>query len=538
MDVVDALDRRRRTITSYCASRHVRLLLLRKASALDLAFCDDPESSDQMDNAMQQERIYVLALQSTTWLRTMLQLVGKATLLWVLHRLAPVVMLLVALPEAAVAGAAIRATHQVRTSHAADRRMAEYISELLTSRAAAMETRVFGLQSTLLDPFAQCTGRLLDDTRHAEDIRTRGLAGVSPLAAAGAAAVGAYVIHRALQGGITVGDVTMYLGAALGVWSSAELLLRSGASAYGSSLFVDDLSAFLDLDGTRTEEALATRAEGDGSQAAGPSSLPHGIELRDVSFRYPKSERVAMRGANLRIAAGETVAIVGCNGAGKTTLVKLLCRLHDPSEGEVFLDGVALPRHDLPDVRRHLSIIFQDFVRYSFTVAENVGFGDVEHLGDRPRLAAAADKAGAAEMILGLPRSWDNPLGRDFPDGVELSTGQWQMIALARAFMRDARVQVLDEPTASLDAVAEQEVFSRFSELTRGRTPILISHRSSTDRMADRIIVLDRGRVAEQGSHRELLGLGGLYATMHHAQGERYVDGAQPGIEDSAQPKD
>ncbi len=530
-NLASLLQNRSNTIAGRLASLHVRKMLLRKASRLDLAHYDDPEHLDQMNNALQQERVARLAYMVTGCAQTLLQLLASMALLAALHPLAPVLMLLVTLPEAVVAGSATRESYVRWTDRATVRRMAEYITELLGSRVAAMEIRVFGLQPLLIGRFADCWRRLIDDDRRVEDLRARGLATVSLVSTAGAAAIGAYTIHQALHGVITVGDVTMYLGAAMAVWSGSGYLLRTGALAYENSLFLDNLFGFLDMDETSIEGCLAPGTD----ELAVPRPMQKSIEFKNVSFSYPKSEAPTLKDLSLRIRAGDTVAIVGCNGAGKTTLVKLLCRLYDPTEGEVLLDGVPLQSYELSDLRRQFSIIFQDFVRYPFTVAENVGLADLEHLADRERLETAAGKAGATELIAGLPEAWDTCLGRVFAGGVELSTGQWQRIALARAFMRDAQVQVLDEPTASLDALAEQDIFTRFSELTRGHTSILISHRFSTVRMADHIIVLDDGRVPEQGTHSQLMAREGLYARMFRAQAERYVDGPEAGASSVAE---
>lgn len=523
-----ALDERSRSTVSRCAAAHARLLLLRKAASLDVAFYDDPAHFDLMSNAMQQERASRLTYSVSGWLRTLLQLVGSLVLLSGLHALAPAVMLLVVLPEAVVAGSASRMAHALWTTRAPDRRMAEYVSGLLASREAAMEIRAFGLQDTLLERFSLCWGRIMGDERQVESLRARGLFAASLLAAVGAATVGGYAVYGALQGVVTVGDLTMYLGAATAVWRGADLLLRSGAVAYENSLFLESMFSFLDMDEAELEGCL-DRADHLAQQQQVPCPIRHGIEFREVGFQYPGTESYALRNVSFRVPPGDTVAIVGPNGAGKTTVVKLLCRLYDPTEGDVLMDGVPLRRYDLSALRSQFSIICQDFVRYPLSVADNVGFGDPRNAHDPVRLDSAALRAGVTELIQGLPQGWDTCLGRIFPGGVELSTGQWQRIALARAFMRDAQVQVLDEPTASLDALAEHDLFSRFADLAGRRTCVLISHRFSTVKMADLIVVLDGGRVVEQGSHGELMALRGLYASMFRAQADRYGASEPPG---------
>jgi ATP-binding cassette subfamily B protein len=253
-----------------------------------------------------------------------------------------------------------------------------------------------------------------------------------------------------------------------------------------------------------------------------PVEIRQGIEFRDVSFKYDGHAEFVLRHVNLTIRPGEKIALVGPNGAGKTTLIKLMTRLYDPTEGQILLDGVDLRDYDLHELRRRIGVIFQDFVRYHLAAAENVGFGQIEALEDRPRIVGAATKSGAHPVISALPEGYDTTLGRWFSKGRDLSGGEWQKIALARAFMRDCEVIVLDEPTAALDAENEFKVFQQFRELTEDKIAVLISHRFSTVRMADRIYVIERGEITERGTHAELLAQGGTYARLFTMQAESY----------------
>ena len=253
-----------------------------------------------------------------------------------------------------------------------------------------------------------------------------------------------------------------------------------------------------------------------------PAPICHGIEFRNVSFCYPGSDVFVLRNINLHIQPNERIALVGLNGAGKTTLIKLLTRLYDPTDGQVLIDGVDIRDYDLKSLYQRFGIIFQDFVRYQFSVRENIGFGQVDALDDITRIRDAADRGGASSIIEDLPQGYDTMLGRRWEKGAELSGGQWQKIALARAFMREAEVLVLDEPTSALDAEAEYEVFRRFGELIEDRIAVLISHRFSTVRMADRIAVLSAGKILELGSHAELIQLDGVYARLFNFQAEGY----------------
>ena len=241
-----------------------------------------------------------------------------------------------------------------------------------------------------------------------------------------------------------------------------------------------------------------------------------------MSFRYPESERGVLDGVSFRFSRGERIALVGENGAGKTTLVKLLARLYDPSEGRILLDGIDLRDYDVDSLRHEIGVIFQDYMRYDMQAGENIGFGRIDELADEARVMSAAGKSLAAEVVEDLPQKYRQMLGRRFEGGMDLSTGQWQKISLARAYMRDAQILILDEPTASLDARAEFSVYQRFVDLTAGKMAVLISHRFSTVRMADRILVLENGRIAEQGSHQQLVALGGKYAELFELQAAGY----------------
>jgi ATP-binding cassette subfamily B protein len=332
---------------------------------------------------------------------------------------------------------------------------------------------------------------------------------------AAAAVFGSLVViaHRTVAGGITLGAMIMYFQAFQRGLGFIQQLLAGLAGLYEDSLFLNNLFEFLDL---------KPRLISPGHPEAFPKVIRRGIEFDGVGFTYPSCGRAALTEVNLTIAPGEIVALVGNNGSGKSTLVKLLCRLYDPDRGAIRIDEVDLRRLGTDSLRREIGVLFQDWAPYYVTARENIWFGNVALRPDDPRIAAAAGLAGAGEMISGLPRGYDTVLGRWFEEGVELSYGQWQTIALARAFAREAQIVILDEPSSSLDAATEAGLFDRFRELAAGRTAILISHRFSSVRMADRIVVMAEGRIVEAGSHAELMERQGKYAGMFNLQARHY----------------
>jgi ATP-binding cassette subfamily B protein len=312
---------------------------------------------------------------------------------------------------------------------------------------------------------------------------------------------------------LTLGTLTFLAGAFSRSRAYIEKILSSVSEMSEQTLYLKDLFDFFEM-----QPQISSPAD----PVPAPRPIREGFRFENVAFAYPGATRTVLHDIDLRIAKGEKIALIGANGAGKTTLVKLLSRLYEPTRGRILLDGVDLRDYAVEDLRREIGVIFQDYMRYDLLVKENIGFGNLDRLTDRSAIETAARKGQAAEMIARLPENYEQVIGRRFDGGVNLSGGEWQKIALARAYMRDAQVLILDEPTATLDARAEYEVFLRFAELTQGRTSVLISHRFSTVRMADRILVLSGGEISEQGSHQELVGAGGLYAELFELQAAGY----------------
>ena len=448
---------------------YAQQLILAKAATLDIAFYETPAFFDQMENARRESnRAHNLAVLSVMAISGVVSAVTMLGLLLKIHFAAVLVLLVVTAPQVIVGGHYSGRHYALLAGHTRNRRMADYLSGLLGSRHAVKEIRIFGLHEELLRRFRDYWHSFTLDLGRLQFAQGRAMFFLGVLSMAGTAAIWTYAVFMAVQGRLTVGDVALAFQAAEGSRGSLDRLFQDLGMFYEHTVFAGNLFRFLDLDPEGIEGALAPSPE---SPFQVPRPLGVGIEFRNVSFHYPHSDRLVLKNLSFGIEASETVAIVGENGAGKTTLVKLLARFYDPTEGAISLDGRDLREYDLEDLRRQIGIIFQDFVRYDLSAQENVGFGQVEFSNHLERVRAAAEKAGAREMIEHLPKGFDTILGRTFDEGVDLSGGEWQKVALSRAFMRDAQILVLDEPTAALDALAEYEIYKRFASLTADRRP-------------------------------------------------------------------
>ncbi|HEX7593413.1 MAG TPA: ABC transporter ATP-binding protein, partial [Anaerolineae bacterium] len=402
---------------------------------------------------------------------------------------------------------------RVLSWRAPEARKLSYLEYLLTDYDSVKEIRLFGLGEPLLGRYANLFWTFLQQDQSIAQKRSFASFGWGLLATLSYYAAYAWIVFNAVGNLITLGDMTLYLGIFRSSQSMFEAIFNGLSELYENGLFMSNLFTFLEL---QPQMIVAARP------VPVPSDIRQGIEMRHVSFKYTGHDEYALHDVNLKINPGEKIALVGPNGAGKTTLIKLLTRLYDPTEGQILLDGVDLRDYDLRELRQRIGVIFQDFVRYHLAASENVGFGQIEALDDRPRIVRAAEKSGAHPLITALPEGYETTLGRWFSKGRDLSGGEWQKIALARAFMRDCRVLVLDEPTAALDAENELKGFQQFRELAEDKIAVLISHRFSTVRMADHIYVIERGQITEQGTHGELLAQGGTYARLFTLQAESY----------------
>jgi ATP-binding cassette subfamily B protein/ATP-binding cassette subfamily C protein len=497
---------------------HVNTLILDKAATLELRHFEDADTYDKMQNARREASVRPLSLvlELASLGQQLLILATYAALLARLSWWSTLVIVAASLPaffaEARFSGESFR----LNSWRAPEGRRQNYLEWILTRDSHVKEVKIFGLAPLVLGRY-----RALFDKFYGEDRRLalrKSAAGLVLGALSLLAFYASYLFmaDRAAQARITLGDLTLYLVAFRQGQAAIQSALASIGGLYEDGLFVSNLFTYLDIPTTGESPRARPKTATKGRSQE--------IEFRDVAFRYPGSDREALHGVNLRIEPGEKLALVGDNGAGKSTLIKLLLRLYDPTQGAILYGGVDLRDFDPRDLRDRIGVLFQDYVKYQFTALENVGLGEVRAIADRPRIDAAVDRAGARAVVDELPQKLDTMLGGWFEEGHELSGGQWQKIALARAFMReDAELLVLDEPTASLDAEAEHDLFLRLKALAGDRSAILISHRFSTVRTADRIAVLQGGRIAELGSHEALLAKDGRYAHLFRLQASGYL---------------
>ena len=495
-------------------TRHISIRVMKHASQLDLIAYEDPVFYDRLERARVQATDRLGMIQSIG--RLVQQVITAASLSISILLFSPWLLLLLV---GGILPAFLGESHFAFLGYALNfrqtpiRRQLDYLRVLGGSREAAKELKLFGLKDFLVERFSRLSDEIY--VNNVNLARRRLLAGsfLSMIGTAGYYAAYVYVIWRTVSGAISLGTFTFLAGAIVQASSNIQQVFSTLSSIADQALFLTDLLAFFQMEPTIKTKPTALPA---------PRPIVRGFEFRDVTFTYPGVSRRVLNGLNFHLHAGERVALIGENGEGKTTLVKLMTRLYDPSEGQILLDGIDLREYDLDDLYREIGVIFQDFMRYEMTARENIAVGQIAARDNLRMLKAAAVKSMANEVIERLPHDYDQMLGRRFESGVDLSGGEWQKVALARAYLRDAQVLILDEPTAALDARSEFEVFKRFAELTSGKTALFISHRFSTVRMADRIVLLENGRIAEDGSHDELSRLGGKYAEMFELQAASY----------------
>jgi len=503
------------SLQSDLLSNYISVRLMEKANALDLSYFENAQFYDKLENARREAgyRPSQMVTQLFGLLRSTVTLVSVIGVLASLSWWLVLLVVAVSIPSFIYQAKYSGQFFTLLTGRAPDQRRLNYLSYLLTTDSPVKELRIFGLHGTLLERYRQIFAKFYKENR---DLTVRRTASQFALGALGTVVSGLtyiYVVLEVIAGHITVGGLTLYYQAFQQSQSQVSNILSGIGSTYENSLFLSNLFAFLAY-----APELPVRAD----PLPVPTPIREGIVLDHVSFKYPGTEKWVLEDISFAIRPGETVALVGANGAGKTTLVKLLTRLYDPTEGRITIDGIDLRDFDPAALRSRVGVIFQDYVKYQLTAGENIGFGRIEAIADTGRIERSAVEAGAEAVIAALPQGYETPLGRWFQDGQELSIGQWQKVALARAFMRDADLLILDEPTSSLDVRSEYEVFQAFGDLTEGKMAVLISHRFSTVRMAGRIVVIEDGRVIENGTHDELILHGGRYTELFDMQAASY----------------
>jgi ATP-binding cassette subfamily B protein len=495
-------------------TRHVGIEVMRHAAELDLIAYEDPLFYDRLERARVQATDRLVMIQAIG--RLVQQAITTITLSVSIMLFSPWLMLLLI---AGVLPAFLGESHFAFLGYAKNfrqtpmRRQLDYLRILGGSKEAAKELKLFGLKKFLLQRFTRLSDEIYDENVSLS--RRKLLAGslLSMIGTMGYYSAYVFVIWRTVAGALSIGTLTFLTGAIQQASSNIQQIFSTLAGIGDQALFVTDLLAFFEMKPTIQSKPNALPA---------PRPIVQGVEFRNVSFSYPGNSRRVLDQINFQLHTNERLALIGENGQGKTTIVKLITRLYDPTEGQILLDGVDLREYDLEDLHREIGVIFQDFMRYEMTASENIAIGRIEEINNLDLLKGAAQKSLADHTIGRLPLGYNQMLGRRFEQGVDLSGGEWQKVALARAYLRDAQLLILDEPTAALDARSEFEVFHRFAELTAGKMALFISHRFSTVRSADRILVLDNGRIAEEGTHDQLASLGGRYAEMFEMQASSY----------------
>jgi len=509
----------------------IQLMVMEKAASLDLPFYEDAASYDLLRRA-QNDSINRPVLMIATAFGLLQTALTFVTMIAVLVGVSPLLALLALVSPipAFIADTRYgwRGYNIARWGSRLLRRMT-YMVSLVTTDSFAKEVKLFGLGQYFIDRY-RLIAQAFYDSQRAQLVR-RYMTGfaLGNLSTIVSSLTYLYVALQAIAGRLTIGHLIAYTQAATTVQNSIQSILSGFSGMYEHNLYLNNLIELM-----AKQPSMPVKAE----PASVPDPLRGEIKFENVSFAYPGSETQALTDLSFTVRAGETLAVVGRNGAGKTTLFKLICRLYDPSQGRILIDGVDIRDFDPKHLRRQIGAMFQDYVDYQATAAENIGLGNVPQISDRAAVVSASKQAGSDELIANLPAGYDTALGKWFDAGVNLSGGEWQKVALARAFMRqDARVLLLDEPTSALDAQAEYDLFERLRSLTHGRTAVYISHRFSTVRRADRIVFLEHGRLVEEGTHEELIALGGRYARLFRMQAAAYTgESIEPETEDITAP--
>ena len=498
---------------------YVKLQIMKKAEDIDLASYDMPEFYEKLENANREAGMRPVQILAATFetVSTIISLISYIVIISTAMPIAALCIIIVSIPTAVVNFVYRRKYWQYMRHRSKERRQMNYYADVMVNKDVVKEVRMFDLGGTFIEKYRSVFNGYYVGLRRLvarESMWTVAIAFVS-------ASVNCFfymlIAKGVFEGRYMIGDYSLYTGALASIASAVATIIGTSATVYEGTLFIDNLIAFMNA-GRTVAAPEAPVAVKKGS--------PHRIEFKNVSFAYPGTDVNVIKNVSFVLEPGETTVLVGLNGAGKTTLLKLLTRLYDPTEGEILLDGVNVKEYDPKELYGIFGIIFQDFGKYACTVAENIAFGQVDIGVDVDRVRNAADAANVTEYIERLPHGFDTPLMRYFEKtGTELSIGQWQKLAIARAFYGDSDILILDEPTASLDAIAEQEIYNQFEALRKDKTTIFVSHRLSSATTASKIIVLEYGELVEMGNHKELMEKEGKYYELFSTQAKHYVEG-------------
>lgn len=501
-------------------TNHIKLTILKKTKEIDMASFDMPEFYEKLENAGREAGTRPISILQAVFniISTIISLVSFIVILAEVSPIAPLAMIAFSVPGAVITFIYRKKNFEYMRMRSKERREMQYYSDLLIDKDMAKEVRMFNLSDTFIDCYKNSFGKYFTGIKKLIYAENAWYVGNSLAGSAISCALFLFIAKMVWKGLLKVGDYTLYTGALNSVSQSVSSLISTLAMIYEGTLFIDNMIAFM-------SEKQKIKPISDNPLHV-KRETAHRIEFKDVSFRYPGSRRDVIKHMSFVIEEGETAVLVGLNGAGKTTLIKLLTRLYDPTEGVILLDGYDIRLYDTKELYNMFGIIFQDFGKYAFSAGDNIMFGEVGRGRDAAGIKDAAVAADADAFIKRLPLGYDTPLTRIFEDdGIELSIGQWQKLSIARAFYGTNDFLILDEPTASLDAIAEQEIYNKFEELRHGKTTIFVSHRLSSATTASKIFVIEHGELVETGTHRELMERKGVYYELFSTQAKRYIEG-------------
>lgn len=503
-------DRQSRLLNNYISK-----VLMKKANELDLSFFEDAEFYDNIEKANNQSLSYTLNVLSTLigLIKGLSTLVGATIIVCSLNPIIFVLALVTTVPMFIITIKLSKKKYDIFSSRMQEARFAGYLQRMIMNYNNIKEIKLYRLGDYIKNVVLSINVKHMNQDKEMGMKQFKGMTLIDIFDNLIAAAFKIYVVLATIRQGLTIGSLTMYISALTNVDQSMRSVLSGLASLYTSNLYLENLFVVLDL---------KPKIEPDPKLSSFNNRIFNSIEFRNVSFKYPQSENYVLKNINFTIKAGETCALVGLNGSGKTTIIKLLARLYDPTEGAIYIDGKNIREFNIESLHQCMSIVFQDFVKYPFTVKQNIGFGNIEEIDNMEQIQLAAQKSGAQDYIEKLDGKYDTQLEKMWTDGTDLSLGQWQKLAISRAFMSNASILILDEPTASLDVKAEYELFQNFKDLIGNATCVLISHRFSTVRMADNIYVIENGTIIESGSHNHLMRQKGLYCKLFTMQAEAY----------------